>query len=181
MKRSTIAAVALTALVLLVAGNVARLPHGADALAALERAAHATLAWSRHALASPPRFPRVTLPHLRVPKLAMPSFTRTAIARADAPVSRRFTSFAPPTLLVSSSPAGTRGLSPLVAIAIAAVLALAAAGLALALWLARRGDPRSRVFAMARRGHDAARIARRARVPQDAVRTLLTPGVGARR
>lgn len=181
MKRSTIAAVALTALVLVVAGNLARLPHGADATAALERATHATTAWARHTLASPPALPRVTLPRLRAPKLAMPSFTRTAIARPGASVTRRFASFAPPTLLVSSASAGARGLSPFVAIALAALLALAAAGLAFALWLARRGDPRSRVFAMARRGHDAARIASRARVPQDAVRTLLTPGVGARR
>ena len=62
-------------------------------------------------------------------------------------------------------------------------LAGALVGLATLALIARVAPPdrRGRVFRLARRGQSADRIARHARVPQDAGRTLLSPGIGARR
>jgi len=116
-----------------------------------------------------------TAPATNVAPVAAPSAT-PAVTAALSP-SRP----AAPRLLVTPRSASGRHrsippLAPIAAAMLAATLALTAAFM----WN-RSQDRRGLVFQMARRGLPATRIARRARVPQDAVRTLLTPGMGARR
>jgi hypothetical protein len=177
MKRSTWVAVLVTAAVLVVAGNLPRLaPAG---LAATWRAgvARSLAAW----------------PHLERRAGAGVPAPRAAVQRA--PVStgqarHAFIAISPARLLATVAPpaAALRGFAarswpalppyaavPAVAGGLAALLLITGFGIAL------RRDRRSRVWHLARRGVSLARIARTARVPQDAVRSLLTPGPGARR
>lgn len=178
MKRSTWLAVLVTAAVLVVAGNLPRL--APDGVAATWRAAvtRSVAAW----------------PHLarRAPLIvsAPRAIATTASPLANGPKRRALVAVSPARLLATVTPpaAALRGFAarrwpglppyaavPAAAGALVTLLALVSFGLAL------RQDRRSRVWQLARRGMTLARIARTARVPQDAVRSLLTPGLGARR
>jgi len=171
MKRSTWVAVLATAAILVVAGNLPRLPW--DSFAARWRVSveRRVAAW----------------PH-RVRHAAAPAVPRSDVA--PAPPHRLFVPVAPARLLSTPASAGAPGASlarilpaGVPAAAAAAAIAGALAGLAtlaVLLTLSRR-DRHARVWRLARRGWSPARIAPRARVPQDAVRTLLTPGLGTRR
>ena len=164
MKRSTLTAVALTAGILIVAGNVPRLPWDGVARAWRESATHAVSRWPD----------RLRLESLRPePSIAAPRVSahasETSFGRLIAP--------AP----VAVTLAAWEGAGP-----IAFAMGGALAGLVLLMSLARLArraprDPRSLVFRLAGRGEPMAFIARSARMPQDAVRTLLAPGVGSRR
>jgi len=164
VKRSTITAVALTAGILIVAGNVPRLPWDGVARAWRDSATQAVAQWPS----------RIRLDSLRPePRIAAPRedarATATSFGRVMAPAQ------------VTAALAAWDGAGP-VAFAVGGALA----GLVLltsAAWFAARApqDPRSLVFRLARRGEPMALIARSARMPQDAVRTLLAPGVGSRR
>ena len=178
MKRSTWLAVLVTAAVLVVAGNLPRL--GPDGVAATWRAAVArsVAAWPRLARRAPLAVsaPRAVAP--ATSPLANARKPRVLVAVSPA---RLLATVAPPAAALRGFAARTwPGLPPYAAVpaaagALVALLALVAFGITL------RQDRRSRVWQLARRGMTLARIARTARVPQDAVRSLLTPGLGARR
>lgn len=172
MKRSTWMAVLVTAAVLVLAGNLPRLP-----LAALAARWPASLA---RQVAAWPHLDRRAAPHavaLRAPLASLP--TR-----------HPHVAYAPPRLLATpASPRADRGpfglrprLSLPLQVALPALAGVLAGLLALVtLALSLRRDRRGHVWQLARRGFSPMRIARSTRVPQDAVRTLLTPGLGARR
>lgn len=166
MKRSTLVAVLVTAAVLIVAGNLPRLPW--DRIAGLWRssASQAVAAWPS----------KLRLDALRgEPRIAAP--------RGDEGCATRFGMPREPEAVAAARQAWTS----------AGPIAFAAGGSLIGLfaltgffWLARRThmarrDTRSLVFSLARRGAPTAAIARSARMPQDAVRTLLAPGVDVRR
>ncbi len=164
MKRSTLLAVGVTALLLVLAGQLPRLPW--ESLLAGGRGAleHALATWSTPAQ------------HAAVPH-------RAAVAAvAPRPHTPRI-AIAPPRLLASAAEVLPKRLPALPVGVPEAAVAGAIAGLVAVVSLVAmlRRDPRGRVWALARAGHSPERIARRTRVPQDAVRTMLTPGVGARR
>jgi hypothetical protein len=172
VKRSTWIAVALAA-VLVLAGNLPRLPWAALAARRGRPAlARQVAAW--------PHLDRRAAPHavaLRAPLASLP--TR-----------HPHVAYAPPRLLATpASPRADRGpfglrprLSLPLQVALPALAGVLAGLLALVtLALSLRRDRRGHVWQLARRGFSPMRIARSTRVPQDAVRTLLTPGLGARR
>ena len=181
MKRSTWVAVLITTAVLVVAGNLPRLPLRAlDALATGWRAgiAHQVAAWPHLARRTPAALPA---PHASVYMLQ---------SAAKRPLRRPLIAVAPARLLATPAPlrAARRGFDlsslpvPPLQLVVPAAAGVLAGLLALAmLALALRRDRRGHVWQLARRGLTPARIAHAARVPQDAVRTLLTPGLGARR
>ncbi|HTR97192.1 MAG TPA: hypothetical protein VMH61_04770 [Candidatus Acidoferrales bacterium] len=183
MKRSTWAAVIVTAGVLFAAGRLPALDAGA-ALNAL-RAPFAGRTASR-VVATPRPNTTATLPRRASPPPA--SSARAAAAAsaivhpAVAPVVRWP---AAPLLLATPRPASRPGLLTSLPLSVfAALLAALFAALVALAWIAltlRPGHSRRRVFRLARGGQPAERIARLVRVPQDAVRTLLTPGLGVRR
>jgi hypothetical protein len=208
VKRSTWGAVLVTAVVLIGAGNLPRLPWERAAAtwsAALDR----TIAsWSH---ARPPAHPQIPKPP-RLPALptlrAMPNLPAFAAfpglsdlsrllafrdpVRSRAPIARSLQAHAAPgsgprpaapSLLVSrpEGPSRPRLGFPSEALAHAGAGALGGLATLALIAFALRRNPRARVYRMARNGHAAERIARRTHVPQDAVRTLLTPGLGARR
>lgn len=166
MKRSTLVAVLVTAAVLIVAGNLPRLPW--DRMAALWRsgATQAVAAWPSKlridALRGEPR--------IAAPRGAEGCATRFGLPRepeAASIVRQAWTSAGPIAFAMGGSLVGLFALTGL-------------------FWLVRRThrskrDTRSLVFSLARRGAPTAAIARSARVPQDAVRTMLAPGLDARR
>ena len=164
MKRSTWLAVLLTGLVLLAAGQLPRLPWDDLAGRGREALAARIAAW--------PRLARRTPVPMARPAAAAPAHS------APRPAPRPVTAPIPPDPL--PMPFGAPPM-PLASLAEALAGALASLGALAALVTARRRDPRGTVWQLARRGLPPSRIAPRARVPQDAVRTLLTPGVGARR
>jgi hypothetical protein len=179
VKRSTWIAVLLTAGVLVLAGQLPRLPwEGALASwrGGLERVTTQQVAQQ---VAQWPHLARRVIADAghAAPRLALPASS----VRLRVPLVH----VAPPMLLATPAAARPRGawrlqLPPQVALP-AAAGALVGTLAALALVLSLRRDRRGMVWQMARRGQSPARIARRTRVPQDAVRTLLTPGLGARR
>jgi hypothetical protein len=176
VKRSTWVAVLVTAVVLVAAGNLPRLPLATLAaswsagverqVAAWPRLARRTPAPAPHAVvySLPPAAPRA----MRRPLIVVAPARLLATPAPPRQASRRF---APPSL--PSLP--LQVLVPALAGALVGLLALVVLGFAL------RRDRRGHVWQLARRGMSSARIACTARVPQDAVRTLLTPGLGARR
>jgi hypothetical protein len=160
VKRSTWISISITAVVLLAAGNLSRVRWSEMALPAVKLPALA-LGWR--------------LPHVpTVPVVALAKPVRVASAPHLKP--------APASLLVTRFDPGQRPSLPIPPLPVSAAIVTACmASLALAFAWRIHGDRRGRVFQMARRGLPTSRIARRTHVPQDAVRTLLTPGMGARR
>jgi hypothetical protein len=167
VKRSTWVTVLVAAAVLVAAGNLPRVrwdAAGGAGTSALARVAGVRLPLSRYAHALPAANAGPAVPVATRPVLTAPI---------------RYT---PPRLLVTPMRPWRRpalDIPPFAlfgGLVVAGVLALASA----IAWRVRT-DRRGRVFHMARRGLHISRIARRAHVPQDAVRTLLTPGMGARR
>lgn len=165
MKSSTLRAVVLTAGILVVAGNLPRLPW--DQVARQWRASVTQAvaqwptevrldAWVPASLGASPRAASGPLCATRFGQVRAPRAIETAM--------HVWQEAGPIAFAVGGSLAGLLLLSALVP-------------------LMRRlpRDPRELVFQMARRGEPMALISRHARMPQDAVRTLLAPGIGARR
>jgi hypothetical protein len=176
VKRSTWVAVLATAVVLVAAGNLPRLPLATIAASWSTGIERTVAAWPRLARRESAPAPRAVVYSL-LPAAGRPA-RRPLIAVAPArllatpaPLHRSRERFELPSL--PSLP--LQVVVPAIAGVLAGVLALAVLGLAL------RRDRRGHVWQLARRGMSSARIACTARVPQDAVRTLLTPGLGARR
>ena len=178
MKRSTWLAVLVTAAVLVAAGNLPRLAPAGLAAAWRTAVVHSVTAW--------PRLERHAVAGASAPRAAAPPTSPAT----GSPAHRPLIAVSPARLLATvESPAAALGgfatrswlalppfaTLPAVAGGCAALLALVAFGTAM------RRDRRGRVWQLARRGMSLARIARTARVPQDAVRSLLTPGLDARR
>jgi hypothetical protein len=178
MKRSTWLAVLVTAGVLVVAGNLPRLPLDAFAAAWQAAVSRSVAAWPRAARRTfaPPSAPR--------------SYAHAPLAAPARPARRALVAVAPARLLATPTPsvAARHGFAlpsfPAVPLQVAlpALAGVLAGALALLTFgLAFRRDRRGRVWQLARRGVPPSRIARTAGLPQDAVRTLLTPGLGSRR
>jgi hypothetical protein len=176
VKRSTAIAVLVTAAVLVAAGQLPSLPWQAAAATWRSSVASEVGSWPQRVRSLSVQLPRTTMftrHTLAKPAAVVPQATARVLQRPR---------FSPPRLLVTPFAPGFRPrpiVTPLVWLG-AGLAALLVALLVTLAWR-RAGDPRGRVFQMARRGLPAERIARHARVPQDAVRTLLTPGLGARR
>ncbi|MBI5170857.1 MAG: hypothetical protein HZA61_15315 [Candidatus Eisenbacteria bacterium] len=163
MKRSTLVAVLVTAAVLIVAGNLPRLPWDRLSSAARASASQAVAAW--------PAKVRIALPHPE-PRIAAPRGAEGAATRFGMPREPGAIAFAREAWTSAGPVAFAMGGSLLALFALTGAYALARRN---------RRDTRSLVYALARRGAPTAAIARSVRLPQDAVRTLLAPGAPTRR
>lgn len=178
MTRSTWVVLLVTAVVLVVAGNLPRLPLASLAASWRAGVERQVAAWPRIARRAPASV-SAPIPAAQATRPAAGSAQRRPLI-AVSPARLLATVSVPAPALRGFVPLSWPVLPPYVAVpALAGVLAgllvIAVSGLAL------RRDRRNRVWQLARRGMTLARIARTARVPQDAVRSLLTPGLIARR
>ena len=166
MKRSTLVAVLVTAAVLIVAGNLPRLPWDRIAGAWRSSASQAVAAWPS----------KIRLDAFRgEPRIAAPRGDEGCATRFGLPREPEAATIARQAWASAGPISFAMGGSLLGLFALTGFF-----------WLARRThmarrDTRSLVFQLARRGAPTAAIARSARVPQDAVRTMLAPGVDVRR
>jgi len=178
MTRSTWVVLLVTAVVLVVAGNLPRLPLAGLATSWRAGVERQVAAWPRLARRAPASVPapipavRATRPGAgnapRSPRISVSPARLLATVPVSVPALRRFVPLSWPVLPPYAA-------MPAVAGVLAGLLVIAVLGLAL------RRDRRGRVWQLARRGMTLPRIARTARLPQDAVRSLLTPGLVVRR
>ena len=178
MTRSTWVVLLVTAVVLVVAGNLPRLPLAGLAASWRAGVERQVAQWPRIARRAPAVVPAPSLA-ARATRTAAGSAQRRPLI-AVSPARLLATVSVPAPALPRFMPRSWPVLPPYVTVpALAGVLAgllvIAVLGLAL------RRDRRSRVWQLARRGTTLARIARTARIPQDAVRSLLAPGLVVRR